>query len=87
MTTEGKCPVMSDVHRQTAVGATANQHWWPNQLNLKLLQYGSSQTAPLGECFNYAEEFKTVDLTTDRPYKKGRLRPIHQITSLAEPFP
>ena len=63
MTTEGKCPVMSDVHRQTAVGATANQHWWPNQLNLKLLQYGSSQTDPLGECFNYAEEFKTVDLT------------------------
>ena len=63
MTTEGKCPVMSDAHRQTAVGATANQHWWPNQLNLKLLQYGSSQTDPLGECFNYAEEFKTVDLT------------------------
>ena len=63
MTTEGKCPVMSDAHRQTAVGATANQHWWPNQLNLKLLQYGSVQADPIGEHFNYAEEFKTVDLT------------------------
>ncbi|HIM67009.1 MAG TPA: catalase/peroxidase HPI [Verrucomicrobia bacterium] len=62
MMTESKCPVLGGSHRHTAVGATANQHWWPNQLNLKVLHQNSPQSDPMGEEFNYAEEFKTLDL-------------------------
>ena len=62
MTTESKCPVLGGSHRHTAVGATANQHWWSNQLNLKVLHQNSPQSDPMGEAFNYAEEFKTLDL-------------------------
>jgi len=62
MTTESKCPVLGGSHRHTAVGATANQHWWSNQLNLKVLHQNSPQSDPMGEEFNYAEEFKTLDL-------------------------
>ncbi len=49
-------------HAHTAVGSTANQHWWPNQLNLKILHQHSSLSDPMGEEFNYAEEFKRLDL-------------------------
>jgi catalase-peroxidase len=48
--------------RNTAVGATANQRWWPNQLNLKILHQNSSMSDPMDSDFNYAEEFKTLDL-------------------------
>ncbi|MCH2211098.1 MAG: catalase/peroxidase HPI [Fuerstiella sp.] len=58
----GKCPVLGGTHQHTAVGATANQHWWPNQLNLKILHQNSPQCDPMGETFNYAEEFSTVNL-------------------------
>jgi len=57
--TAGKCPV---IHAQLATGTTANQHWWPNQLNLKILSQNSPATDPMGETFNYAEEFKKLDL-------------------------
>ena len=56
----GKCPVMGNT--QTAKGASANQHWWPEQLNLKVLHQNTPQSDPMGEGFNYAEEFKTLDL-------------------------
>jgi catalase-peroxidase len=46
----------------TAVAATSNQHWWPNQLKLKVLQQSSPLSDPMGEDFNYAEEFKSLDL-------------------------
>ncbi len=62
MTTESKCPVLGGSHRHTAVGATANQHWWPNQLNLKILHQNSPLSDPMGKEFNYAEEFKALDL-------------------------
>ena len=62
MTNISKCPVLGGSHRHTAVGATANQHWWPNQLNLKLLHQNSSLCDPMGKEFNYAEEFKDLDL-------------------------
>ncbi len=62
MATESKCPVLGGPHRHTAVGATANQHWWPNQLNLKILHQNSPLSDPMGQDFNYAEEFKTLDL-------------------------
>ena len=62
MTTESKCPVLGGSNRHTAVGATANQHWWPNQLNLKVLHQNNPFSDPMGEEFNYAEEFKKLDL-------------------------
>ena len=57
-----KCPVMGGASSHKGVGTTANQHWWPNQLNLKMLHQNPPQSNPMGEDFNYAEEFKTVDL-------------------------
>ena len=62
MTTENKCPVLGGAHGHAAAGTTANQHWWPNQLNLKVLHQNSSLSDPMGDEFNYAEAFKTLDL-------------------------
>ena len=62
MKSESKCPALGGPHRHTAVGTTANQHWWPNQLNLKILHQNSSLSDPMGKDFNYPEEFKTLDL-------------------------
>ena len=59
MESASKCPVMGGSH---ARGTTANQHWWPSQLNLKMLHQNSPLSNPMGEEFNYAEEFKTLDL-------------------------
>ena len=54
----GKCPV---VHGTTNRGMRSNSDWWPNQLNLKILRQNSSLSNPMGEAFNYAEEFKKLD--------------------------
>ena len=67
MTTEMKSPVMNGpqtngAHRHTAAGALSNRDWWPNQLNLAILHQNSPQSNPMGKEFNYAEEFKKVDL-------------------------
>lgn len=56
----GKCPVMHDA--QAATGSTANQHWWPNQLNLRPLSKNSPLIDPMGETFDYAEAFNSLDL-------------------------
>ena len=58
MSNESKCPVMGHSH----AGTVANQRWWPNQLNLKVLHQNPPAGDPMGEDFNYAEEFKTIDL-------------------------
>lgn len=52
-----KCPF-----NHTAGGGTSNKDWWPNQLQLDILRQHSSKSNPMGENFNYAEEFKTLDL-------------------------
>src|SRR5271157_3184666 len=62
MTTETKCPVMNGTQRHTAAGALSNRDWWPNQLNLQILHQNSPLSNPMGEEFNYAEEFKKLDL-------------------------
>ena len=62
MASENKCPALGGPHRHTAVGTTSNQHWWPNQLNLEILHQNSPLSDPMGKDFNYAEEFKTLDL-------------------------
>ncbi len=60
--TMGKCPVMHGPAAYKATGSFANQHWWPNQLNLQILNQHSPQSNPMGADFNYAKEFKTLDL-------------------------
>ena len=52
---ENKCPVLGGADRHTAVGSTANEHWWPNQLNLRILHQNSPLSDPMEEDFNYAE--------------------------------
>ena len=55
--TEGKCPF----HHASGAG-TSNQDWWPEALNLAILHQHSSLSNPMGEEFDYAEEFKSLDL-------------------------
>jgi catalase-peroxidase len=58
MNGDSKSPVMGS----TARGGTSNRDWWPNQLNLRILHQHSHMSNPMGETFNYAEEFKKLDL-------------------------
>ncbi|NNF99807.1 MAG: catalase/peroxidase HPI [Desulfobacteraceae bacterium] len=62
MNENSKCPVTGKTSKPIAGGGTSNRDWWPNQLNLKILHQHSSKSNPLGEAFNYAEEFKKLDL-------------------------
>ena len=62
MESASKCPVLGGPSTHTAVGSTSNQHWWPNQLNLKMLHQNSPLSDPMGKDFNYAEAFKALDL-------------------------
>ncbi len=55
---QGKCPF----HHHAAGGGTTNQDWWPKQLKVELLNQHSGKSDPMGQGFNYAEEFKTLDL-------------------------
>ena len=57
MSTEAKCPF-----HHAGTGGTANREWWPNQLKLELLHQHSSKSDPMGEEFDYAKEFKSLDL-------------------------
>ena len=61
-----KCPVIGNANppnaRHTAAGAMSNGNWWPNQLNLKILHQNSRKGNPMDADFNYAEEFKKLDL-------------------------
>ena len=61
MTSESKCPVMNGEH--TVARGPSNRDWWPNQLNLQILHQNSPQSNPMGKEFNYAEEFKKLDLS------------------------
>ncbi len=57
-----KCPFLEGAVNFTAGTGTSNRDWWPNQLNLNILRQNSSLADPMGEDFDYAEEFKTLDL-------------------------
>lgn len=63
MSEDSKCPVTGMTRKAIAGGGTSNRDWWPNQLNLKILHQHSSLSNPMGESFDYAEEFKSLDLT------------------------
>ena len=56
------CPFSSGALKHTAAGSPTNANWWPDQLNLKILHQHSQLSNPMGEAFNYAEEFKSLDL-------------------------
>ena len=62
MSDESKCPVTGRTSRQVAGGGTSNRDWWPNQLNLHILHQHSCKSNPMGKGFNYAEEFKKLDI-------------------------
>jgi catalase-peroxidase len=59
---EAKCPFPHGALRHTVAGTPANESWWPDQLNLGILHQQSSLSNPMGAEFDYAEEFKTLDL-------------------------
>jgi catalase-peroxidase len=61
MNEESKCPVTGRAHKPIAGAGTTNQDWWPNRLRLELLHQHSSKSNPMGEDFNYAKAFKTLD--------------------------
>ncbi|MFP4073437.1 MAG: catalase/peroxidase HPI [Actinomycetota bacterium] len=58
--TSAKCPVLHNTHQST--GSMANQHWWPNMLNLRMLNKNSPLRDPMGGDFDYHKEFESLDL-------------------------
>ncbi|MEN9223467.1 MAG: catalase/peroxidase HPI, partial [Thermostichus sp. BF3_bins_97] len=61
MSGESRCPFSGGPQKFTAGHGTSNRDWWPNQLNLNILHQHSSKSNPMGENFNYAEKFKSID--------------------------
>ena len=59
---EMKCPVTGHTSKSISGGGTSNKDWWPDQLNLKILHQNSGLSNPMGNDFDYAEEFKKLDL-------------------------
>src|SRR5712691_1938392 len=74
MSTEAKCPFI-----HTAAGATVNADWWPNQLNLKILHQHSPLSDPMDKEFNYAEEFKNLDLD-------AVIKDLHALMTASQPW-
>jgi catalase-peroxidase len=62
MSTESKCPFAGDALTSTVAGAQSNADWWPNQLKVNILHQQSALSDPMDGAFNYAEEFKSLDL-------------------------
>jgi len=62
MTEETKCPVTGKTGNPIGRGGMSNRDWWPNQVNLRILHQHSDLSNPMGRQFNYAEEFKKLDL-------------------------
>ena len=62
MSGDAKCPFTHGARKHTVAGTPTNADWWPNQLNLRILHHHSQLSNPMGETFNYSEEFKSLDL-------------------------
>jgi catalase-peroxidase len=62
MSEKSKCPMTGRSGSATAGGGTANRDWWPNRLNLGILHQHAPAASPMSPDFNYAEEFKKLDL-------------------------
>jgi hypothetical protein len=63
---ESKCPFSGHMLTHTTAGAKGNNDWWPDQLNLGILHQQSSLSNPMGEKFDYAQEFKSLNLDAAR---------------------
>ena len=61
MSNESKCPVMHGSNPAKAAGSLANQHWWPNQLSLRMLRQNSAKSDPMDEDFDYRSEVASLD--------------------------
>ena len=59
---ESKCPFSGHMKKSVAGNGTDNKDWWPNQLKLNILRQNSSLSDPMGEDFDYAKEFQSVNL-------------------------
>lgn len=57
-----QCPVMGGAHGRAPSGSTANEHWWPEQVNVGVLHQNTPTGNPMGDAFNYADAFKSLDL-------------------------
>ncbi|RLM23241.1 catalase/peroxidase HPI [Brenneria alni] len=80
MSTEAKCPFgHGAASKHTAGSGTTNRDWWPNQLNLKILHQHTSVSDPMDNDFNYAEEFKTLDLAAVK-------QDLHTLMTLSQPW-
>jgi catalase-peroxidase len=62
MSTDAKCPFSGDAREKPVARPRANADWWPDQLKLHILSQHSTESNPMGEAFDYAEEFKSLDL-------------------------
>ena len=76
---EAKCPVVGGPRRHTVAGAPTNAGWWPNQLNLKILHQHSPLSDPMDPEFNYAEEFKSLDL-------RAVVKDLHAVMTASQPW-
>src|SRR6266545_5868337 len=79
LSTETKCPVAGGARRHTAAGAQTNAGWWPNQLNLKILHQHSPLSNPMDQEFNYAEEFKSLNLD-------AVIQDLHALMTTSQPW-
>src|SRR3984885_14770926 len=79
--TEAKCPFTgaSGPRKHTVAGAPTNARWWPDQLNLKILHQHSALSDPMDKGFNYAEEFKSLDLD-------GVVKDLHALMTDSQPW-
>ncbi len=78
---EAKCPFHGGAIKQPAGSGTRNRDWWPNQLKLNILRQHSSLSNPMGESFNYAKEFNSLNLAEVKKYI------IHALTTSQEWWP
>jgi catalase-peroxidase len=76
---ESKCPFPGGASKHAAAGTWANADWWPNQLNLKILHQHSALSNPMDKEFNYAEEFKTLDLD-------AVIKDLHALMTTSQPW-
>jgi catalase-peroxidase len=77
MLNESKCPVSHGARKPAMGGGRTNADWWPEQLNLKMLHQHSTLSNPTGEAFNYAEEFKSLDL-------KAVIKDLHALMTTSQ---
>ena len=77
--TPSKCPVAGGPRRHTVAGGPTNAGWWPDQLNLKILHQHSPLSDPMDEKFNYAAEFKTLDLD-------AVIKDLHAVMTASQPW-